>query len=47
MKMTVTMTIVGGLIIAGFAYFIRNPDKFKMVKDIEENAMYKLNKISE
>jgi len=47
MKMTVTMALVGGLAIAGFVYFIKNPDKFKMIKDMETDAMNKMNKIVE
>lgn len=47
MKMTITMALIGGLAIAGFAYFIKNPEKFKMVKDMEVDAMKKLSNMSE
>jgi hypothetical protein len=47
MKMTITMALVGGLAIAGFAYFIKNPEKFKMIKDMETDAMNKMNQMME
>jgi len=47
MKMTITMMVIGGLAVAGFAYFIRNPEKLKIVKNMGEDAMDNINKLSE
>lgn len=46
MKMTITMALVGGLAIAGAVYFIKNPKKFKMVKDMEIDAVNKMNQVT-
>jgi len=45
MKMSITMAVVGGLAIAGVMYFVKNPNKFKMIKDMEVDAMNKMNQI--
>lgn len=47
MKMSITMAVVGGLAIAGVIYFIKNPDKFKMIKDMEIDTMNKMNQMIE
>lgn len=47
MKMTITMAVVGGLAVAGVIYFIKNPEKFKMIKDMETDAMNKMNQMIE
>lgn len=47
MKMSITMAVVGGLAIAGVIYFIKNPDKFKMIKNMEIDTMNKMNKMLE
>ena len=47
MKMSITMAIGCGLAIAGIVYFIKNPDKFKMIKDMETDAMNKMNQMLE
>lgn len=39
------MAVVGGLAIAGVMYFVKNPNKFKMIKDMEVDAMNKMNQI--
>lgn len=45
MKMSITMAFIGGMAIAGMIYFIKNPDKFKMIKNMEIDAMNKMNNI--
>ena len=45
MKMGITMAVVGGLAIAGVMYFVKNPNKFKLIKDMEVDAMNKMNQI--
>ena len=45
MKMTVTMVVVGGFATLGAIYFIKNPNKFKAIKDMEVDAMNKMNQI--
>jgi len=45
MKMSITMAVVGGLAIAGVMYFVKNPNKFKLIKDMEVDAMNKMNQI--
>ena len=45
MKMSITMAVVGGLAIAGVMYFVKNPNKFKMIKDMEVDDMNKMNQI--
>ena len=45
MKMSITMAVVGGLAIAGVMYLVKNPNKFKMIKDMEVDAMNKMNQI--
>ena len=47
MKMTITMAVVGGLVIAGAIYFVKNPNKFKMIKDMEVDTMNKKNRLIE
>lgn len=47
MKMSITMAVVGGLAIAGVMYFIKNPNKFKVIKDMEVDAMNKMNQMIE
>ena len=45
MKMTATMLLVGGALAAGVIFFIKNPAKFKLMKDMEVDAMNKMNQI--
>lgn len=47
MKMSVMMAFVGGMVAAGVLYFIKNPDKFKQIKDMEVDAMNKMNNMLE
>ena len=47
MKMSITMAIGCGLAIAGIIYFIKNPDKFKKIKDMEIDTMNKMNQMLE
>ena len=47
MKMSITMAVVGGIAIAGVIYFIKNPDKFKMIKEMEMDTMNKMNQMIE
>lgn len=43
----ITMALVGGIAVAGVIYFIKNPDKFKMIKDMEVDTMNKMNQMIE
>lgn len=47
MKMSVAMILASGALIAGVMYFAKNPNKFKMIKDMELDAMNKMNQIIE
>ncbi|MBR3146257.1 MAG: hypothetical protein IKF47_03225 [Bacilli bacterium] len=47
MKMSITMAFIGGMAVAGIIYFVKNPDKFKMIKDMEVDAMNKMNNMIE
>ena len=47
MKMSITMAFIGGMAVAGIIYFVKNPDKFKMIKDMEIDAMNKMNNMLE
>ncbi len=45
MKMGITMALISGMVVAGVIYFVKNPNKFKMMKDIEVDAMNKMNQM--
>lgn len=45
MKTTITMALIGGMTVAGVIYFMKNPNKFKLMKDMEVDAINKMNKI--
>ncbi len=45
MKMGITMAIISGMVVAGVLYFVKNPNKFKMIKDMEVDAMNKMNQM--
>ena len=47
MKMSIPMAFIGGMAAAGIIYFMKNPDKFKMIKDMEVDAMNKMNQMME
>ncbi|MBQ9019487.1 MAG: hypothetical protein IJ097_04185 [Bacilli bacterium] len=45
MKKTVSMALIGGMAVAGIIYFMKNPGKFKLIKDMEVDAMNKMNQL--
>ena len=47
MKMSIPMAFIGGMAVAGIIYFMKNPDKFKMIKAMEVDAMNKMNQMME
>ena len=47
MKMIIPMSIIGGMAVAGVLYFMKNPQKFKQIKEMEVDAMNQMNKIIE
>lgn len=42
MKMSITMAFIGGMAVAGIIYLVKNPEKFKIMKDMEIDAMNKM-----
>ena len=47
MKIAIPMAFIGGMVTVGVIYFIMNPSKLKMLKDMEVDAMNKMNQMME